>query len=288
MTAKILMATCTRVASFLVLIPLVLTAAPVKKSRENFSEIIQKAQNLVLQKNRPQALEVLSAGLKNEKPNSAAFKELKKNLNEMSRMFISEKAQQAYEFSLSLKRADPPQAFVKINDALRAEPENFTFLLEAARQNLMKGDCKAALDLGQTVQKINFWDDELNLVLAQTKICLNDLVGYATMREAAQVANSVSWLSLEIERDLKEKNLMKAKEALSQLRKIDKKYPEQHYWAWKIDTEQKVNNLASAQDYKTECQNMTVAFYRRFALDPRLCTRVPEVEAFIKSQTQNP
>ncbi len=288
MTAKILKATHTRVASFLVLIPLVLTAAPVKKSRENFSEIIQKAQNLVLQKNRPQALEVLSAGLKNEKPNSAAFKELKKNLNDMSRMFISEKAQQAYEFSLSLKRADPPQAFVKINDALRAEPENFTLLLEAARQNLMKGDCKAALDLGQTVQKINLLDDELNLVLAQTKICLNDLVGYAAIRDAAQVANSVSWLSLEIERDLKEKNLMKAKEALSQLRKIDKKYPEQHYWAWKIDTEQKVINQESAQDYKTECQNMTLAFYRRFILDPRLCTRVPEVEAFIKSQAQNP
>ena len=276
-----------RVASFLVLLPVALMAAPLKKGRENYSEIIQKAQNLILQKNRPQALEILSAGLKNENPNSAAFKELKKNLNDMSRLFMTEKAQQAYEFSLSLKKADPAQAIAKINDALRAEPENLTLLLEVARQNLMRGDCKAAFELAQKVQKINLWDDELTLVLAQSKICLNDLVGYLTTKEGLQIANSVPWLSLEIERNIKEKNFIKAKEALNQLIKIDKSYPEQYYWAWKIDNEQKIINIDSAQDYKTECQNMTGAFYRRFILDPRLCTRVPEVEGYLKSQVQN-
>ncbi len=276
------------VASFLVFLPIVLLAAPLKKGRESYPEIIQKAQNLILQKNRLQALEVLSAGLKKEKPNSVAFKELKKSLHEMSRMFISEKAQQAYEFSLSLKRTDLPQAIVKINDALRAEPENLTLLLEAARQNLTKGDCKSALEIAQKVQKINLWDDELALVLAQSKICLNDFVGYINTKEGVQITNSIPWLSLEIERNIKEKNLMKAKEALNQLIKIDKNYPEQEYWAWKIDIEQKVTNIDSAQDYKTECQNMTGVIYRRFILDPRLCTRVSEVEAFLKSQTQNP
>ncbi len=276
------------VASFLVLLPIALLAAPLKKSRESYPEIIQKAQNLILQKNRPQALEVLTAGLKNEKPNSVAFKELKKSLNDMSRVFISEKSQQAYEFSLSLKRTDPPQAIAKINDALRAEPENLTLLLEAARQNLIKGECKSALEMAQKVQKINLWDDELALVLAQSKICLNDFVGYINTKEGVQITNSIPWLSLEIERNIKEKNLMKAKEALNQLIKIDKNYPEQEYWAWKIDIEQKVTNIDSAQDYKTECQNMTGVIYRRFILDPRLCTRVSEVEAFLKSQTQNP
>lgn len=276
------------VASFLFFLPIALLAAPLKKGRESYPEIIQKAQNLILQKNRPQALEILIAGLKNEKPGSFAFKELKKNLNEMSRVFISEKAQQAYEFSLSLKRTDLPQAILKITDALRAEPENSILLLEAARQNLMKGDCKNALEMAQKVQKINLWDDELNLVLAQSKICLNDLAGYFSAKEGFQITNSVSWLSLEIERSLKEKNFSKAKEALIQMIKIDKNYPERNYWAWKIDIEQKVINIDSAQDYKTECQNMTSARYRRFILDPRLCTRVSEVEAFIKSQAQNP
>ncbi len=288
MIAKAVKATRSRVAIFFMLIPLGATAAPPKKGRENASDIIQKAQNLILQKNRPQALEILNVGLRNEKPNSLPFKELKKNINEMSRIFITEKAQQAYEFSLSLKKMDLPRALVKINEALRAEPENLTLLLETARQNLIKGDCKTASELAQKTQKINPWDDELTLVLAQTKLCQNDLMGYATIKESVPNANSIPWLSMDIEWNIKEKNFAKAKDTLNQLQKLDGKYPEQFYWAWKIDSEQKVNNLESAQDYKTECQNITVAFYRRFLLDPRLCGHLNEIEIFLKNQPQNP
>ena len=243
---------------------------------------------MILKKDRAQAISVLALALRSEKPNSREFKELRKSLNEISRIFISEKNQQTYELSLSLKKTDPNQALAKINEAILMEPENFTLLLEAARQNLTKGDCKAALAGAQKTQKLNSLDEELNLVMAQIKICQNDLLGYATIKEAAPVSNALFWWSLEVEKNLKEKNSMKAKEALSQVRKIDKNYPEQHYWAWKIDNEQKIINLESAQKYKNECQNLKVTFYRKFILDPRLCSRISEVEAFIKSQPQNP
>ena len=288
MIARTLKATLFGVASFFVLAPALTRASPPKKNLETYPETIQKARNLILQKNRPQALEVLVAALKNEKSNSVGFRELKKNTQEISRMFITEKAQQAYEFSLSLKRADLAQALTKINEALRLEPENFTLLLEAARQNLIKSDCKTALELAQKTQIINPWDSELNLILAQAKMCQNDLPGYALIKEGAVISGSIPWLSLEIERYLLEKNFTKATDALAQLKKIDKNYPEQYYWAWKIDIDQKINNLDSAQEYKSHCQNLTVTFYRRFLLDPRLCGRMAEVENFIKNQPANP
>ena len=288
MIARTLKATLFGVASFFVLAPTLTRASSPKKNLETYPETIQKARNLILQKNRPQALDVLVAALKNEKSNSIGFRELKKNIQEISRIFFTEKAQQVYEFSLSLKRADLAQALTKINEALRLEPENFTLLLEAARQNLIKSDCKTALELAQKTQIINPWDNELNLILAQAKMCQNDLPGYASIKEGAVISGSIPWLSLEIERYLLEKNFTKATDALAQLKKIDKNYPEQYYWAWKIDIDQKINNLDSAQEYKSNCQNLTVTFYRRFLLDPRLCGRMVEVENFIKNQPANP
>ena len=281
-----------RAASFFLigalLLPTLIWAHPHQKNRETYSDIIQKAQNLILQKNRPQALNVLIIAIKNERPSSLGFKELRKSLSEISRVFISEKSQQAYELSLSLKRTDLNLALTKIVEALRFEPENFTLLLENARQNITKGDCKAALEITQKTQKLNPWDEELNLVIAQTKMCLNDNSGYAMAKEGMISANSLPWISLEIEKNIKEKNFNKAKDGVSQLKKIDKNYPERLYWAWRIDSEQKINNLEAAQEYKTECQNLTVLYYRRFILDPRLCSRTADIDAFIKSQPQSP
>ena len=124
-------ATLFRVASFFLLLGFIYPnqafAELTKKNRESSSDIIQKSQNLLLQKNRPQAIDLLVIALKNEKPNSSGFNELRKNLFEISRIFISDKAQQTYEFSLSLKRTDAPQALAKITEGIRIEPENRGF-----------------------------------------------------------------------------------------------------------------------------------------------------------------
>ncbi len=288
MTSQNFKATLFRVASFFLLL---VTMSPsgafaefVKKNRESTSDIIQKSQNLLLQKNRLQAIDLLVKALKNEKPNSSGYNELRKNLIEISRIFISDKAQQTYEFSLSLKKTDAPQALTKINEAVRMEPENFALLFESARQNLIKNDCKAALEIGHKIQKMNPLDDELGLLMSQIKMCQNELTGSMISKDSFSTPHVFAWWSLEVERNIKEKNFLKAKEALSQLKKVDKNYPEQYYWGWRLDHDQKINNLDLAQKYKGECQNLSVALYRRYSLDPRLCGRVLEVEAFLKNQ----
>jgi tetratricopeptide (TPR) repeat protein len=256
------------------------------KNGETYVDLIQKARNLVLQKDRQQALLILTSAIKNEKPNSKAYREIKKSLFEISRIFISEKAQQTYELSLSLKKTDLPQAQQKISDALRIEPENFTMLLESTRQALSKGDCKAAEDFAIRTQKLNAIDDELNLVLAQVKICSGETSTVQILKDAISSAGGFAWLSLEVEKNLKEKNFAKAREALNQLKKVEKSDPEIYYWTWKIDYEQKIPNLEAAQKYGYECQNLTVTLGRRLNLDPWLCHKIAETEAYIKSQPQ--
>jgi hypothetical protein len=259
-----------------------------KKNGETYKDLISKAHNLVLQKDRQQAQLILAGAIKTEKPNSKAYKEIKKALSEVSQIFLSDKAQQLYELSLSLKRTDMGQAQQKLAEALRVEPDNVTLLAESARQGLIKGDCATAEDIISKAQKLNPVEDELILAQAQAQICSNDLGAFQKTRDIATTINfPAEWAILDIEKYVKDKNFSKAKESLAILKKHEKTYPEINYWLWKIENEQKINNFDAAQKYIIDCRNLSVHAARRFNLDPWLCRRVAETETFLKSQAQS-
>jgi tetratricopeptide (TPR) repeat protein len=258
-----------------------------KKSGETYKDIISKAHNLVLQKDRQQAQNILLAALKNEKANTKAHKELKNTLSEISNVFLSDKSQQMYELSLSLKRTDLNQAQQRLGEALRMEPDNVTLLLESARQSLMKNECSNAEEMANKAQKLIPGDDELMLVQAQIRLCENDLVGYQKIKDAATTTNfPLEWTALDVDRSVREKNFLKAKEALTQFKKISKQHPESNYWSWKLDNEQKVPNADAAQKYVMSCRNLSVQVARQYRLDPWLCGHVAEAENYLKNTTQ--
>ncbi len=262
--------------------------APKKKTGETYKDLISKAHNLVLQKDRQQAQMVLSAALKSEKLGSKSYLEIKKALSEISQIFLSDKAQQLYELSLSLKRTDLPQAQLRLNEALRIEGDNLTLLAESARQYLMRTECSGAEEIVSRSQKLNPAEEEFVLIQAQTQICLNDLAAFQKTRDIANISiYQAAWSNLDIEKNIREKNYVRARESLSALKKQDKNYPEISYWEWKIDTDQKNANMEAAQKYLIDCRNLTVHTARKHNLDPWLCRRTAEIEAYLKSQGQN-
>lgn len=280
-------ATLFRVAAFFVFFS-VAADAQKKKSGETYQDIISKAHNLVLQKDRQQAQLILLTAAKAEKIGTKAQKELKKTLTDISKTFLSDKAQQLYELSLSLKRTDLNQAQQKLAEAVRIEPENTTILLESSRQSLTRNECVGSEDFVLKVQKIDPYDEELMLVQAQTQLCGGNLKTLTRPKETP--TNSIyakEWLILEIEKYFKEKNFVKAKELAAQLKKVDKNHPELGFWVWKIDSELKSVNLEAAQKYIMDCRNLNSHSARRYGLDPWLCQRTSETEAFIKSQSSN-
>lgn len=256
-----------------------------KNKTESYKDIIEKAQNLSLQKDRQQATVILVQALKRETPTSKAYSELKKALNDNVGVFYSEKTQQLYELAISIRKIDLIQAQAKITEALRLEPDNQTVLLENVRIVLAKGDCTTATELLQKMRLFNPFEEAILLAQAQAAICSNDIAKYFAVRSQVEQKKwqyARDWQGLDLERLIREKNLSKAKEAFQQLQKMDPLNPELAYWEWKIDIDGGRKNDLAAEKYLNTCKNIAAGQYRKYLSDALLCRRTKEIESFLK------
>jgi len=254
------------------------------KKAETSKDIIEKAYNLSLQKDRSQSITILVNAIKQENARNGNTAELKKALQQVSYLFYSDRAQQTYELALSLKKTDPVQALQKMNEALRMETDNLTLFTEYQRMILTKGDCSAALDSVTKVRRQDPFDENLMLLQAQADACLGNWDEVKKTRDGFDTKKSNQqkfWLALEIEQALYEKNLPKAREHIAAIQKLDSKYPELHYWQWRVASGSEKSSFA--QKYLKECKNISATVYRQYMTDVNLCRKVVEVEAATKN-----
>ncbi len=251
---------------------------------ETYQDLIDKAYNLMLQKDRQQALTILSNALRKEnKPQAIA--EIKKTMSEIGHVFFSDKSQSTYETSVSLRKTEPLQALAKMQEAARIEPDNFDIVNELARLLLAKNDCSAAQELLMKQLKMVPFDEELNLSNGQSLACQGKWREFQAIYDLQVLKKSSLlkfWYPLEIERQLFLKNSAKALENLSTLSKSDPKYPEIPYWTWKIDEALQKKNHQEALKYVMVCKNISANQYRQYMMDPWLCRRTSEVDTELK------
>lgn len=258
------------------------------KKAETSKDIIEKAYNLSLQKDRAQAINILVNTIKQESARDGNISELSKALQQVSYLFYSDRAQQAYELGISLRRTDLSQAMAKMNEALRAESDNRTVFNEIQRMTMLKGDCSTALDNIAKERIQDPFDENLILLQAQAQACLGKWDGYEKTRDLAETKKlnqGPLWLSLEIEHALHLKNQNRAKEQIVNLQKQDARYPELHYWQWRVAGPSE--KTSAAQKYIKDCKNMSATFYRQYMTDVNLCRRVSEVESATKNLNGN-
>jgi predicted Zn-dependent protease len=269
---------------------LIASPAYSQSKAETYKDIIEKAYNLSLQRDRQQALNILTSAIQRE-TRPQAQNELKKAALDVAHVFFSDKAQQLYETSVSLRKNDLNQALNKLNEAQRIEPDNLAIVTELSRLMIAKNDCSNAQELIAKSLKLVPFDEELKLSNSQALACQGQWLEYAKTFDPAEVRKSAYqkfWLPLEIEHQIKQKNLPKAQEWAISLKKLDGKYPEASYWAWKasqpLEGLKKGNagNLDDAQKYVMTCKNISASQYRQYMIDPMLCRRVVEVEGEIK------
>lgn len=263
-------------------------SANVLPSTENYKDIIKKAQNLILQKDRPQALNLLDQALKLEAPKSQSYLEIKKQISFISRIFLIEKAQQAYELALSLHRQDPNQALTRVRDGLKLEPDNLNLLLEEARLHMLKADCGNSLEILQKkIHKVLFQDEEVQLLSFQQSLCSRDKQASTGMTKstATEIATSnlkLFWSLAELEQSSLEKNETLSKEILKSLKTSNQKHPDLNYWNFKLTAKTDAERASWGQKYILSCQSLSQKALREFLIDPYLCTRVAEVEKALK------
>lgn len=257
---------------------------------ETYKDIIEKAYNLSLQKDRQQALIIISNAIQKEsRPQAVA--ELKKTASELGHLFLSDKAQQLFESGVALRKADLNQAQDKISEALRIESDNLSIVGEMARIYIAKGDCRSAQELANKNIKVIGFDEDLKLALAQSYACQQRWSDYQRLAEPALIKRSPFlkfWLALEVEKHLSGKNYVKAQESLNILRKSDDKYPTTAYLAWKLALLQRKRNAEEAHKYLMTCKNISANQYRQYMIDPMLCRHLIEVEKEQKGTNGTP
>lgn len=250
--------------------------------RESAKDIIEKAQNLILQRDRQQALTILSGSIRREK-GKAVEAELKQALNGIATAFLSDRAQQAYEASLSLRMTDINQSRERAQEAFVMEPDNLLLVLELARISILKADCGGAeVSVKNWIKE--FTDHpQLQLIMAQIEICRKKASGEISLKQIAINVKSdpelaVFWNIVLLERALLAKDRARIVEMSAVLGKMAADYPDKHYWLWKIETK-KALKLEMAKKYLMACKNITAAAYRQYMMDPMICRRMSEDEA---------
>jgi hypothetical protein len=257
---------------------------------ETYQDIIEKAYNLSLQKDRNQAVTVLLGALRKESKKSVAQKELSGALEQVSRVFYSDKAQQLYELALSLRTTDPSLALSKLQEAARLEPDNISIEVALARLALSNGDCAGAA--GRLLKQKDLVPvlEELRLVAAQTALCQGRFTDYTALRNPAEWKNSSFssfWQTAEMEYLYRTGAFTKTEDLSLALQKQDPGFPEPLYWQWKTEVELKQKPDKAGQKYLSQCKTLNSRQQRLYLSEPMLCRRTTEVETFLKKNNNS-
>ena len=243
-----------------------------------------------MQKDRTQAISLLLGALKKESKKTTAQKELVAALEQVSKVFYSDKAQQLYELALSLKSTDPGLALSKLQEAARLEPENSSIEVALMRLSLASGDCAATAGRLLKQKDLAAILEDFRLVAAQTALCQGKFSDYLGVRAGVDVKNSSLgpfWQTAELEYLYRTAAFTKADDAAIALQKSDTNFPEALYWQWKSELELKLKADKAAQKYLNQCKTMNSRQVRLYLPEPMLCRRTTEVESFLKKNNNS-
>lgn len=248
--------------------------------QESARDIIEKAQNLILQRDRAQALTILTGALRREKGKPIEA-ELRATLESIASVFLSDRTQQTYEASISIRKIDLNQSLQRLQEALVMEPDNLTLLTEQARQLIAKGDCKGA------ESALTSWNKKfaslplLVLTQAQIEFCQSPALGSwktAVLQAKQDSERELYWYIVGAERAAAAGDRNKALELANIISKKGPEYPDKSYWQWKFELRTHVR-AQLAEKYLMTCKNISAATYRQYMMDPMLCRRISEEDA---------
>jgi thioredoxin-like negative regulator of GroEL len=244
------------------------------KPAEEYKQEIKRAENLLLQKERPRAIKALTVLLENDKLGKNGSAEIKKILKEISSLFLHEKAQQNFELALNLKKTDPAQSMQKLLEAQATEPDNFKIIAEISKQKIAKKECKNIIPTLESSMAINPWDEGINLALAQAYFCEGEaekaslLIGKNI--ETKRKNTKKEWLQIDFLNRLKNKDSVKNKELLKELKERDPSNPQLEVYDVLLQVLESPNN-ENLNKSSLACKSTNASLLRQYQQDPFFC-----------------
>jgi tetratricopeptide (TPR) repeat protein len=253
---------------------------------ENHKDLIAKARNLTLQRDRLQASQVLQRGLRNEAKSSVAHKEMARALEDLSGVFYTEKGQTLFSLAESAVDSRPREAIENYQAALRAEDGNVSILKAMARAHLLVGECEKADTIAKQAQSMNPVSPEIRLLRLQASDCAGNAEALSSLLNATDVdmAAVEKFIKGPQMKDLlRRKDLKKARSLLISWEASSPDYPEVFYWKWKMAAESAgAPDRAAALKYAQLCQDLSPRRKKSSNFDLELCKGKEAVEEYLK------
>ncbi len=249
-------------------------------------EIIEIAQNLILQKDREQAIRILNKAYLTEKSKDGQ-NDIRNILKDIGSLFLYDKSQQEYESSVNLKKTEPTKWFAAVEKAQKIEPDNTLIMYEVIRNHLNKKNLDRAKELLEDFRLKN--SNDRNVILASVFIALagGDLKEAHSGRGKLKDLQLPNYSMIQGYTDFLEKfvsnNRDKAQFSLTLLKKEDPQNPQIAYWESKLVSK----GLPKRLDDDAICAAFPEHYYRRYQYDLFFCSPALEQYFKLKDSSQN-
>lgn len=258
---------------------------------ETYQDLILKAQNLTLQQDRLQASQVLIRGLQREAKDSVAYRELARSLEDLTSVFYTEKAQNAFAGGEAVQDQKPREAVDRFLEALKTEDRNVAILKALARAYLRLEECEKAEPIVKQSEEVNPYSSEVRLLRLQVLDCQKNYDGLAV--RLAAIGTELEAIEpflkgLQIGGLVRKKDFKKARAFLSSWESSAPDYPEVYYWKWELTRQTGSADRASAVKYSQLCQNLSPRKRKSFSLDVDLCKGKEVVEVYLRETETQP
>lgn len=232
--------------------------------------IVKKARNLSLQRDRIQASKIVREHLESNKLRQEDRDHLKRVLKKVSQMFYTAKALEEYELARSKALKNDDQALEHFEESHKLEKLNTRPIMALARFSLKRGNCKLSADWVEKALLINPYNRNLIELKLITLGCQADL------EELESIKKSKPWLVREDyyylargQAHLLEREYDKALIELSKIK--DDNIPEKHYFrGLAVKALGKKGHAKFFQKYLDLCVNKK-SLEKKYPNDPRIC-----------------
>ncbi len=256
---------------------------------ETFHDLIEKAQNLSLQKDRLQASQILVRAINHEAKSSLAYRELTKALDELMTAFYTERAQSTFVAAESNLPLKPREAIDGFTEALRLEDGNVTILKTLARTHLVLNECDKAEGFVKSAEILDPFAAEVQLLRLQILSCSKSTSALAEKLFPldAQLIPMENYVrSMQIRDLIRRTETKRAKALLAQWETSAPDYPEVYFWKWTFSKDEQSQAVkpdrVAAQKYVQLCQNLTPRKRKSYNLDVDLCKGKESIDDFLK------